>query len=483
MASRTTLNAANLEALGAVRLAALLIEISTGDANAKRRLRLELAHEASPQSAAHEIRKRLTAIANAKSRVGWRKRKNLVKDLEGQRHAIVDKLGASDPAEALDLLWRYLALANGIFERTEDGSGTVMAEFGKAVDDLVTLAARLGPPPDALAGQVFAALTENEHGQFDDLIEKLAPVLGSKGQAALKSKIIDWANEPVDREPDEDRRIVAYSLDGPMYEDEFQSFSKRHRSDTALRAIADAKGDVNDFVAHHSEMERRVPSVAAEIAARLSAAGRPKEALEALVAVLETPEEIVTDFIEPEWEAAYVAALEASGRSDEAQAFRWLCFEKRLDVPMLKAYIARLPDFEDVETEAKVLASVGEREDPHDALGFFVEWPDLKRAADLVVDPERAWNGDLYYLLTPASERLAPSHPLASTRLLRAMIDFTLDEGKSSRYKHAARHLGECERLAAEIAEFGFMEDHAAYAARLRQGHGRKRGFWNRVKD
>ena len=45
MASKKTLNAKNLEALGARRLAELLIEISTGNTLAKRRLRLELAGE------------------------------------------------------------------------------------------------------------------------------------------------------------------------------------------------------------------------------------------------------------------------------------------------------------------------------------------------------------------------------------------------------------------------------------------------------
>jgi len=43
MASKTTLNVKNLEALGAERLAQLLIEFSTGNAAAKRRLRLALA--------------------------------------------------------------------------------------------------------------------------------------------------------------------------------------------------------------------------------------------------------------------------------------------------------------------------------------------------------------------------------------------------------------------------------------------------------
>ena len=47
MASNKTLNAKNLEKLGAARLAELLMEISAGDTVAKRRLRLELAGAAS----------------------------------------------------------------------------------------------------------------------------------------------------------------------------------------------------------------------------------------------------------------------------------------------------------------------------------------------------------------------------------------------------------------------------------------------------
>ena len=43
MASKKTLNAENLEALGAARLAQLLVEVSQGNAAIKRRLRLELA--------------------------------------------------------------------------------------------------------------------------------------------------------------------------------------------------------------------------------------------------------------------------------------------------------------------------------------------------------------------------------------------------------------------------------------------------------
>lgn len=51
MAPKNTPNAQNLEALGAKRLAELLIEISSGDAAAKRRLRLALADTAGPPEA------------------------------------------------------------------------------------------------------------------------------------------------------------------------------------------------------------------------------------------------------------------------------------------------------------------------------------------------------------------------------------------------------------------------------------------------
>ena len=98
MAAKTTLNAKNLEALGAERLAELLIEVSTGDAAIKRRLRLELAGAASPAEAAREVRKRLASIARGRSFIDWEKRKAFVADLEAQRRAIIEQVASMIPA-------------------------------------------------------------------------------------------------------------------------------------------------------------------------------------------------------------------------------------------------------------------------------------------------------------------------------------------------------------------------------------------------
>jgi hypothetical protein len=78
---------------------------------------------------------------------------------------------------------------------------------------------------------------------------------------------------------------------------------------------------------------------------------------------------------------------------------------------------------------------------------------------------------------------LEGSHPLAATLLRRSMIEDTLDGAKSKRYRHAVRHLAECQSLASLISDYGQFETHEGFVARLRAGHGRKAGFWTLAAD
>jgi hypothetical protein len=105
-------------------LAELLLEISTCNAAAKRRLRLELAGAQSPGELVKGIRKRLAAIARSESFADWRGARALAGDLDSQRRAIVEKVARADPTEALELLWRFMALA-------APGSGVVTTAAGR----------------------------------------------------------------------------------------------------------------------------------------------------------------------------------------------------------------------------------------------------------------------------------------------------------------------------------------------------------------
>ena len=76
-------------------------------------------------------------------------------------------------------------------------------------------------------------------------------------------------------------------------------------------------------------------------------------------------------------------------------------------------------------------------------------------------------DGYAYWVLTPAAEALAERHPLAATLSLRAMVGFALREARSSRYRHAARHLVECADLASRVGDWGAAPPHHLYLAGL----------------
>ena len=86
-------------------------------------------------------------------------------------------------------------------------------------------------------------------------------------------------------------------------------------------------------------------------------------------------------------------------------------------------------------------------------------------------------------MLDPAAQLIEGKHPLAATLLRRAMIEDTLEGAKSTRYKHAARHLLECASIAPSIQDFGVFETHESFVARLRARHSRKTGFWTQMAE
>jgi hypothetical protein len=284
----------------------------------------------------------------------------------------------------------------------------------------------------------------------------------------------------VKRPAEKDRVEVAWSSSGPLYADEMAERSRLSTVRHALQEIADALGDVDAFIEQHSEKARSMPKIAAGIAHRLLSAGRVEEAWRTIEAAKPRAS---SDWQWPEfeWEDARIDVLEALGRTEDAQAARYECFERSLSASHLRAYLKRLPDFEDIEAEKRALDYVQSSPNLLQALSFLVSWPALDRAATLVQRCCRELDGDHYEVLTPAADALAGKYPLAATLLLRAMIDFSLTRARPSRYKHAARHLLDCSGLAASIGSFGECEPHDAYEARLRREHGRKSGFWSLV--
>lgn len=440
MAAKRTLNAKNLETLGAAALAALLMEVSTGNAVIQRRLRLALAAAGGAEEAAREVRKRLATIARSSTFIDSAKRKALLMDLEAQQQAINRPIATADPALAVELQVRLLELSEGVLERCSDSTGAVIGLFQRGVDALATLATAARISPEALVEHASDLLQENGYGQFEGLIPALAPLLGEAGLSQLQEALLERGG--VDR--------------------------------FTMGQLARSRGDLDGYLALFEPLQLTRPDTAAEVSGHLLAAGRAEQAL----AVLDRAGKANLIMEAEAWHATRIAVLEALGRGEEAQQHRWLVFSQTLSIPLLRDYLQRLDDFADVEAEERAFQVAEQHPEPLATLQFLVLWPALPRAARYAITHWQEWERDAYEIYEPAAERLSADYPLAASVLLRAMVVFALSMGRSNRYRYAAEHLRQCEQLAARIDDWQGFGSHASFAARLRQGFGQKWTFW-----
>ena len=476
VASRKTLTVQNLTELGAERLAELLLQVVAGDAAAKRQLKLELASKSGGDEVATQIRKRLAAISKSRSFIDWKKLRGFAHDLDLQRHAIVIHVAPTRPAEAFDLIWRLLAMAPSIYERCDDNNGVVSAVMSEALTGLEAVAPAANLSQDILVDRVFTGVCANGYGQFDGLITMMAAPLGHDGLALLKSKFEGLAATPPKRAREEAREVIGYGSSGPFYADDHDASRHARLVQSALAEIADAMGDVDGYAACYSAQERANPAIAARIAERMLGTGRADEAM----AVLENAGPMRRQRGSwPDWDRVRVELLESLGRSDEAQTMRWAIFEDQLDADYLRAFLKRLPDFDDDAAEERAIAHVSSILDFHQGLAFLIDWPAHDAASKMILARHRELDGDHYWHLSAAAEALENKHPLAATLVLRAMIDFALDRARFKRYPHAARHLQTCSHLEKRVEDFAPHADHDSYVAELKLKHGRKAGFWN----
>jgi len=469
--SKKTLNETNLAALGAERLAALLIEVSTGSADIKRRLRLELSHNLGAGELAHDVRKRLASIRRSTSFVGWRKRKAFIKDLSTQAEMITDKIAPEAPTEAFDLLWQFIELAPLVYERVDDSRGDVGDVFRAARGHFAQIAPCAMLSPTDLATRVWTAVSDNGYGEFDGIITLLAPTLGDEGLAHLKHLVEAFRNAPL--EEDEDHAALQFLRDLRSSGGSFAAEHKARLIRMTLQEITSAQGDTDGYIAQFSSEQLTRPRIAAQVAQMLSDGARQHEALEVL--------ENAQGAGDADWDAAYIACLLALGRVADAQAHRWSSFCDTLDVQTLRDYLKVLPDFEDIELEDQAKAHALQFADLPTALEFFLAWPDLACAARLIEDRASHLDGGLYHILAPAAETLRNRYPLAAVLLWRAMINHTLWDGRSTRYTYAADHLMDCAAVDAEITDYGRFTAHGAYMERLREAHKHKSSFWAKV--
>jgi hypothetical protein len=462
---KNSVTAENLAALGAERLAALMMELSEIDPSVRKRLVLALAERGGSAALVKAIDRRLTALANAYSDIAWEREKAYAMEIDGLRSVITQSLAPQDAAAAAERLVRLIRLAPKVFERVDDSNGRFGDIFRAAVEDLGAVWSQIGEPDgERLAEEALALIVGDRYGVCDELVTEAAPALGAAGLAALARR----AREALDATPrPESGRAFDWTT---------------HQLRQILGDIADARGDVDAFVSIRSGEEIGYPDALA-IASRLIGAHRASEAL-AWLEKAQTPTGARRHPMEAEREALRIDALEQLGRRAEAQEVRWRLFEQTLSVGLLRAYLRALPDFEDDAALDRAFDLASRHPSALGALTFLTQWPNLAVAARSTMDRASELDGRDYHLLNVAAGALSDTQPLAATVIHRRMIDSVLERAASNSYVYAAKNLAACAQLDDEIDwSQSAWPSHAAYVADLQERHGRKRSFWSLVKS
>ncbi len=434
-------------ALGAPVLAKLLVAFAERDAAIAQALRLRLAECGDDTGTlVATITAELDAMAVDTVRYGYDASFEFARTIERLRLSIVESLLPRDPSAAAALLGRFVRLDGAVFERVDDSGGTVgdvfvdvMRDYGEA------WAAVSDRDPAVLAEEVFDLFANDDYGVRGGAIRAFADALGATGLDALERRIRD------------DRRGAA------------------GRPQQALLELADARGDVDGFIALHvaaGAQEIAVP----DICQRLVDAGRPAEAL---------------GWIDPKalagrdgWrlERLRIDLLEQLGRLAEAREARSAALERSLSLGLFHALIEGLDDEARAEAVQRATTLAFGHADTEAALQLLVDI-DPAAAAVLVLSTPAAWSGHAYSTLRPAAEILTEAHPLAAVFVYRRMVDAVLERGRSKEYRSAVPDLAEAEGAGRQVSDRYDLPDPTAYREGLRRRHGLKRNFWQAMRD
>ena len=459
MARKTSssLSFENLVALGAEKLAQLVLDEARVNAPFRKKANAALAGAKGAEAVAALIDRRLAALEKARSMVAWEKEKEFAADLAATVETILKELGAADASLATERLLRFIDTHATVFERIDDSGGRIQDVYWRATQAAPELAAKL--PEEQRAGLVkplAKSLGVDTHGYGSAVAQSVAALLPAPALAAFEQSLQGAG--------DDDRYIVV------------------------RQAIAEARGDLDQFLALEAQRSewRQNPLRAAE---KLLMAGRLDEALfwarrehrggPAYATAADIADGRIKrshDLQRVELEARI---LEARGDRAAAQTLRWQAFETTLDPGVLRDFLKKLGDFEEDDAIDRAFAHAEASGQIYTALAFFIAWPRLDRAAQLVLAKAGQWDGRHYGPLSEAAAMLEDKFPLAASVLYRALLDDILARGKSQAYGHGARYLARLESLADEISAWGGIDNHVAYALGLQKGHGRKYGFWS----
>jgi hypothetical protein len=445
-----------LAALGAERLAGFLVEWSAQDDRVARAIDF-LAREGDVAAQADALREELNTFKRRRSFYS-RRESGAWADTLRRWLQRVDALGERAPEQALPLLDAYIRADGRLIESGDDSDGLVGSVIEEGCVLWLKAAKACGLSTREAIRRVVALADRNDYGARELLLacaDRLFDADGLRQLAAHYEHILATHAPRDDYAEDDPGRNASICLG--------QVARAQRNPDTYLRAVLWRSPNPN-------ELQRL------DIAQACFDFGHPDRALEWL------PERVEHRHAAEEREALLDDILAAQGNRQALLEHRLQRLERAPSVAALDAAL----EVAAPETHAAIRAQAHQfaRDRPHveASIELLLKLGD-RAAAEQRLHAQRDQLRDWYYAALLRLVDLGREAGSAAIQVLalRALLLGIVEPGRSPLYRHAARYLHALRLLAADYHPPEGDLDHAAFEARLRADHARKRMFWAAV--
>lgn len=407
----------------------------------------------------------------------------------------VMSLYPQQPSQCLELIELFISSTNSSLQRCDDSNGEVGGVYSDLAQFWLTVAStcyeqeKSSLPIDeqdilsqAWQAKVKAMISDNNYGTKDDILSGVNQLLSEFEIRGLISDYQQRYEEVRAKKALTDqvnKKRSAYDMDHTI------TYEKMNIERT-LKDLAGALGDVTLFEEIYLNIYAARPLHALQL----------QELLRFLVD--NNAYDVAQRYLRDDWRSRTV--------QDQVKRLDWLSeiYNKQDNTEALIAVLGEAFELQASPARLKAIMSVatpaqqaywrkeahklaGQQENIMMATSLLLEIGETALANQIAVARHSEFAEVHYTALTGMLKELPASTDLIQVIIYRSLMGDILDSARSKAYGHAARyynHLVKLDKLVDRLDEgYSGIDDHLKFVSALKDKHGKKRSFWERLDD
>lgn len=409
----------------------------------------------------------------------------------------VMSLYSEQPQECLALLELFIESTNASLERADDSNGCIGDVYRRLTSSWLTVAStcyeqeKQAIPVDerdilshAWVKKVKALVDDNDYGTKDGLLENINQLLS---ESEIRGLITDYQHE---REIIQTKKANGDTLNerqnNPLHDDAFSINYEKMVIEIAIKSLARALGDVGLFEALFFEMQATRPV-------------HPRRLEELLTFLLnQRAFDKALNYLNEEWQS--------DGLLDKVRRLDWLshiyhmqkdtnalmkvlgeAFELQPTPSRLKAIMAAASPAQQAHWRKRAYELAEKQESVFMATSLLLEIGEIELANQVAVARHAQFDDVHYTALTGMLKELPAETDLLQVIIYRSLLNDILDSSRSKAYGHAARYFNHLTNLDTVLnsspESYSELTTHKEYVTTLKDKHGKKHSFWEKIKD